>query len=137
MIKQLLHKILALSLAVLVMFSTLSFSVEKHYCSTNLVDIDILFSGEKTQKDCFGNELINKTESSCCNDVVEFVEGQELIQNNNVKDYQYSDYQFFSALSYKYNYIFVGLPKSVRPNDDYAPPILVEDRTIKHQIFLI
>ena len=137
MIKQLLHKFLASGLAVLVMFSTLSFSVEKHYCGTHLVDVAVSFSSEKTQKDCFGNELINLSKSSCCNDIVEFIEGQELIKNNSFEDFEISNYHFFAAFVCIYNNRFESLPQATISNDDYAPPNLVVDRVINHQVFLI
>jgi len=136
-IKQLFHKFFAFGLAILVLFSTLSFSVEKHYCGTYLVDVAVSFSSEKTEKDCFGNELINISKSSCCNDVIEFIEGQEVIQNNNFKDFEITDYHFFAAFVYTYSNRFESFPKATIPNDDYAPPKLLVDRLITHQVFLI
>ena len=137
MIKQLLHKFLSLGLAVLVIISTLSFSVEKHYCGTNLVDVAISFSSQKTQKDCFGNELTSISKNSCCNDVIEFIEGQEVIQNNSFDSFEIAQHHFFSSLDYIYNNRLISLPKSIIPYDDYAPPELVVNKIIKHQVFLI
>ena len=137
MIKQLLHKGLAISLTVLVIFSTLSFSVEKHYCGVNLVDVAISFGGQIVQKDCFGNKLPAFTKSSCCKDVIEFIEGQEVIQNNNIKDFEITNYHFFAAFVCAYNDRFESLPRHAVFHDDYAPPKLVVNRTIEHQVFLI
>ena len=49
MIKQWLHKVFSISMALLVLFSTISFTVEKHYCGDFLIDTDVFSQVKKCE----------------------------------------------------------------------------------------
>ena len=72
-----LTKITSLSLALLVLLSTLSFTVDQHYCGDFLVDIS--FTGEA---DGCGMNMAKTTMNNCCSDEEISFEGQDELQNH-------------------------------------------------------
>ena len=76
-------KISSVILAVLVLFSTFSFAIEKHYCGDFLVDVSYLGEADKcndasdvTNKGCDSKITIKK----CCKNEVQIIDGQDEIQ---------------------------------------------------------
>ena len=78
--KKLVFKIASISLAFLVLFSTLSFTVEKHYCGDFLVDVAYV-----GHADGCGMEMDARsktTKKSCCKDELHKIEGQDELQQS-------------------------------------------------------
>ena len=78
--KSTLQKIGSTLLALLVLFSTFSFTVEKHYCGDFLVDVSFFGDAqdcaeELGEEDCDSPQVIQK--KKCCKDEVEKIEGQD------------------------------------------------------------
>lgn len=121
-------------LALLVLFSTFSFTVEKHFCGSMLVD-KAIFSEAKTCGMEMDSDAIN-SEDSCCTNEKTAVEGQdELKISFNSLDL---DQQFFlSTLTFSYINLFEGSPFQIIPFKNYTPPILVSDILVLDQVFLI
>ncbi len=139
--KKTLRKIASIPMAFIVLFSTMSFSVDMHYCGDHLVD----FSLYDKVDNCIMKAEMTKTSSSCevmdvemdcCTDVEVVVEGQDDLKIS--LDQLTFDQQVFVA-SFVYFYInrFEGFDKDVVPFKDYAPPPLIRDVQILGQTFLI
>jgi|TARA_B110000908_G_scaffold21553_1_gene24330 hypothetical protein len=78
--KKILLKIASISLAFLVLFSTLSFTVEKHYCGNFLMDVAYV-----GHTDGCGMEMNTPTttmKKNCCKDEIQKIEGQDELQQN-------------------------------------------------------
>ncbi|WP_373056426.1 hypothetical protein [Zunongwangia sp. H14] len=76
--------ILINSLGFLVVFSTLSFSVNRHYCGELLIDSAIF---QKTKSCCFENSIDSENEklqanNTCCTDNQVLIEGQNELKNS-------------------------------------------------------
>ncbi len=128
-------------MALIVLFSTMSFSLDMHYCGDHLVD----FSFAEKVDTCMMKAEMSKTSSSCevmememdcCTDVEVVVEGQDDLKIS--FDQLTFDQQVFVA-SFVYSYIsrFEGFDNDVVPFKDYAPPPLIRDVQILDQTFLI
>ncbi len=76
-----LHKIASLFMAVIVLLSTMSFTIEKHYCGDYLVDISILGNLEKCDMKSEQAAVLKKKD--CCSDEILHVEGQDELQKEN------------------------------------------------------
>lgn len=124
-------------LALLVLVSTFSFSVDKHFCGSILVDMAV-FSKAKTcgmemHRDM---ELASIEEDSCCTNEKIAVDGQdELKISFNSLDFQQQI--FLTTITYSYLNLFEGLPQRIDPYRDYSPPLLVTDIQVLDQVFLI
>lgn len=133
MIRQILHKIFSAFLALLVVFSTVSFTVEKHFCGDVLVDVSVFSEVEKC-----GMEAMEKLQKkSCCKDEVDVVKGQDELKFSSFEDLNFEQQQFVLAFTFTSLNSFEGLSKQIIPHKDYSPPNLVTDIQVLDQVFLI
>lgn len=136
---QLIKKIGAIFMALVVLFSTMSFTISEHYCGDILVD-SALFSkavscGMEIQnpgptKDC----SIQK--ENCCSDEIKQIEGQSELQTQ-VLDLTFDQQVFVASFVYTYINLFEGLSNNIIPFKNYTPPLLVRDIQVLDNVFLI
>lgn len=130
------HKIFSVALAFLVLLSTVSFTMEKHFCGDVLIDTAIF-----SQADTCGMGVVASSttaeEQSCCKNEVEHLKGQDTLKKTSFEDVYVGQQFILSALFYTYVNLFEGLPEQVNPNKNYAPPNLVIDIQILDQVFII
>ncbi len=132
-----LHKVFSVTLSFLVLFSTLSLTIEKHFCGDVLVDVAVFTETEKCADDL---PEINETriaKKTCCKDETHVIEGINQLTTNAFEDL--NDLQKQVLFAYKYSYInaFEGLPNLVTPNKDYSPPIRTKDIQLLDETYLI
>lgn len=134
MIKTALHKIFSISLALVVLFSTFSFKVEKHFCGDNLVDVAIF----SDVKGC-GMEMckVSSKKKSCCKNEVEIIKGQDDLKLDNFEDFALNHQFFIASFFYAYVNLFESLPNQIIPHKNYRPPNLVHDIQLLDDVFLI
>ncbi|WP_417398511.1 HYC_CC_PP family protein [Gelatiniphilus marinus] len=131
--KPFLHKSFSTLLALLVLFSTVSFTIEKHFCGDILVDVALFTEAEK----CEMEVLEIKQNKTCCKDVTNVVEGQDELKFSSFEDLEFEQQQFLASYVYSYINLFEGLPNLIIPHKDYSPPNLVTDIQVLHDTFLI
>ncbi|MUP43008.1 HYC_CC_PP family protein [Christiangramia aestuarii] len=129
--KKAFQHILSLSMAFLVMLSTMSFTVDKHFCGSHLVD-KAVFSKAKT---C-GMQMSAEAENHCCTNEKVSVEGQDELKIS-FDSFDFHQQLFITTFTYTYFELFESLPKQVIPFKDYSPPLLVTDIQLEDQVFLI
>lgn len=137
--KAILHKLGAVLMAVVVLFSTLSFTVDMHYCGHNLVDMSL----DKADN-CLMKSMMPENSSGCssmqkmkcCSDVEIAFEGQDELKIN--FDQFSLDQQVF-LIAYTYTFIELLQPAEENkiPFDGYPPPLLVRDIQVLNETFLI
>ena len=130
--KELLSKSSSLALALLVLVSTMSFTVDKHFCGDFLVDLAVFSEAEK----CGMEHAPGMMEAGGCKDEKVSVEGQKNLKMS-FFDLDLHQQVFLSSFAYSYVEIFVELPQQVVPFADYSPPILVYDIHLLDETFLI
>lgn len=139
MMKGILHKSTALLMAILLLLSTTSWKVEKHYCMGHLMDVALF-----TDVDTCGmnmsitdnNEILDDVENSCCNDEVIFVEGQDDLKLS-FNDLDTEQQSFLIAFKYSYSSLFQVQTDQFSPHEQYPPPILVKDIQLLDEVYLI
>ncbi len=128
------HKTLSLTLALLVFMSTFSFTVDKHFCGSMLVD-KAVFSQAKT---C-GMEMnadSYSSEDSCCTNEKTVVDGQDELKIS-FQSLDLDQQLFLTTFTHSYLILFEGTSVKHVPFNHYSPPILVSDIHILDQVFLI
>lgn len=113
------------------MFSTVSFTVDKHFCGSHLVD-KAVFSKAKT---C-GMHMDAQAEKKCCTNQKISVEGQDELKIS-FDSFDFHQQVFLAAYAYTYINLFENLPEQIIPYKDYSPPLLVRDIQLVDQVFLI
>lgn len=134
MIKQVLHKSFSALLGLLVLFSTVSFTVEKHFCGDTLIDVAVFSEAHNC---AMGMNDIVVEKKHCCKDVVEVVEGQDQLKISSFEDLDFEQLQFVASFVYTYHNLFESLPNQIIPHKDYSPPNLVFDLQVLNDTFLI
>lgn len=133
--KQQITKIGAVLMTLIVLLSTMSFTIHKRYCSGNLVDTT-LFSKSESCKIVVHDSCCEITED-CCNHEQIVIDGQKELQSIGIVSLPIIK-QFFVINSPNLvlkNYNFQ--PEKSAPNKEYIPPNLVFNRQVIHQIFII
>ena len=137
------HKIFSVTMALLVLVSTLSVSVGKHYCGDHLVDVAIFAQAEKCGMEVDDMPLAVSGEESmrmaktCCKDVVDLFEGQDELSVEKTKELNTNQKVFvmvFAAVFSGLNLLELENPASF---DHYSPPLVDKDLQVLHQVFII
>jgi hypothetical protein len=126
-------------MALLVLLSTVSFTVESHYCGGILVDSS-LFGHVET---C-GMQIQQKPSSSackitkkdCCSDEKLIVDGQNNL-NISIDKLSIDKQVFVTSFIYSYIKLFEGIENNVTSYDDYAPPLVIRQLYKLDETFLI
>lgn len=132
-----LNKTIAVALSLLVLFSTLSVTIKKHFCGDTLVDVAIFTQAKKCgmeMQDMDKSEIVKK---SCCKDEIDIIKGQDELKTNSFDDLSSIQKQILFAYSFSYINLFEGLPKQTIPNRDYSPPKIVKDIHVLDETYLI
>lgn len=137
--KSIFHKTISVALATLVLFTTMSFTVDVHYCGATLVDFSV-FQNVKTcgmEKQQSTNDCENEvSEKSCCSDKQLVVDGQDDIKTSFNK-ISFEQQVFVASFLYSYINLFEALDTNIVPFRDYAPPFLEQDLQKLHETYLI
>jgi len=136
-IKQILHKIFSVSVALIVLCSTVSFTIEKHFCGDTLVDVSVFAEANKCKMEALEMELETITKAPCCKDKIDVVKGQDELIVKTIDDLDVDQQLFVATFTYSYLNLFEGLPELLIPHKNYSPPILVTDIQVLDQVFLI
>lgn len=121
----------------MVLFSTVSLTVEKHFCGDVLVDVSIFSEGEKCGMTALEMDQAANTKKSCCKDQVEVVQGQDVLTFDAFDDLNFEQQLFLTSFVFSYINLFEGLPEQIIPHKDYNPPKLIEDIQLVNNTFLI
>ncbi len=128
-------------MALLVLLSTMSFSVDIHYCGDHLVD----FSLSEKVDTCMMKAEISKSSSACavmdmgmgcCSDVEIVIEGQDDLKIS-FDQLTFEQQLFATSFVYTYIQLFEEFDENVVPFKHYSPPPLIRDIQVQDQSFLI
>ncbi|WP_178989784.1 HYC_CC_PP family protein [Winogradskyella schleiferi] len=131
------HKIFSIALSFLVLFSTLSLTIEKHFCGDTLIDVAIFSESEKCSDDISYSDNDSIMEKSCCKDEIDVIEGLSNVTLNSFEDLDLIQQYLLFAYSYSYINLFEDLSNSIVPHKDYSPPILIKDLQVLDETYLI
>lgn len=136
---EVLKKITAFLMALVVLISTMSFTISEHYCGDHLVDSALFSKAESCgmelekpgpNKDC------NVQKKNCCSDVVKQFEGQSELKTQ-VINLNFEQQLVIASFIYSYINLFQGLDENIVPFKYYSPPLIVTDIQVLDQEFLI
>jgi hypothetical protein len=138
--KKVFSKIIAFLMAFVMLFSTISFTVGKHYCGEMLVDLSFFKEASScgmelskdTSRDCSVSRM------NCCKDITIVVQGQEDLRNS-------SSLEGFNPIKIVATqpitcYLLGDFTESYIKKDtfkEYSPPLLIRDILLFDQILLI
>lgn len=137
--KKVFHKISSVCLALIVLLSIVSFTIDSHYCGDTLVDSSLFghveTCGMEVQQQSPSSEC-DISKKDCCSDEQVIVEGQDTLKTS--FDKLDKDQQLFVAVFiHTYINLFFESQADLNTYNDYTPPLLVWDIHVLEQTFLI
>ena len=131
---------MAVFMAAVVFMTTMSFTVDMHYCGDTMVDYSFFHNVttcgmEKTEvaSICENPEMSKK---ACCSDKQFTVDGQDNLKNN-FSILTLEQHVFVASFTYTYLSLFEGTASSEVPILEFPPPNVKRDVQVLHQTFLI
>jgi hypothetical protein len=125
--KKVFHKIVSFCMALLVLLSTVSFTVDSHYCGDILVDSSLFGHVETCGMEVKQQSPLpecNISKKDCCSDEQQSISGQDELQVTFDK-ITLNQQLFVAAFFHSYNTLF-EISEEVTPSlNDYPPPIIV------------
>jgi hypothetical protein len=137
MIKNRFHKVFSVSLALIVLVSTMSFTIEKHFCGNILVETAVFTEVSGCGMDMSKFKTTESEKNDCCKNEVEAVKGQENLKITSFDDLKFQQQLFFATYVYAFVNLFEGLSEQIIPHKNYSPPNLVADIHVLDQVFII
>ena len=129
--KEFSHKILAVLMSFVVLFSTTSFAITKHFCGDTLVDTAFFskasncgMESQKTTSKTISGCSIVKT--GCCTDEQLLVDGQDEMQLQ-VDKISFNQELFIASFIYTYINRFENLENNVSSFVAYKPPLVIKE----------
>jgi len=137
--KQVIKKIGATFLAIVVLFSTMSFTINQHYCGEVLVDSSIF-----SKADSCGMEMEKPSPSedcevkkkNCCTEVLKIIEGQQDLKTQ-ISKLDFGQQVYVAAFLYSYVTLFEEHSIEFTPFNTYVPPLIIKDIQVLDEVFII
>jgi len=136
--KQIFHKIMSLAMTFVVLFSTMSFTVNMHYCGDTLVESAIFqkAKGCGMEMEKPSTEECSITKKNCCDDKQLAIEGQDELQLQ-VDKITFEQQVFIASFVYTYSNLFEGLDSNVSTYEEYKPPLVIRQLYKIDETYLI
>ncbi|WP_350293024.1 hypothetical protein [uncultured Croceitalea sp.] len=135
--KKAFQKIVSSSMALMLLLSTVSWTVDKHLCMGRVMDVAFFTKAEDCGMDAAMAVLEDNTvENHCCDDETFVIEGQDDLKLS-FNDFDFDQQLFLVALTTSITAVFKASASSIVSNEYYPPPLLTEDRIILYEVFLI
>jgi len=124
-------------LALLVLVSTFSFTVDKHFCGSFLVDQAVFSKALSCGMDMHSHsETDLMDQDSCCSNQNISVNGQDELKIS-FRTLDLDQQLFLTVFTYSYSNLFEDSSRQVIPYKNYTPPLIVKDIPVLNDTFLI
>lgn len=126
-------------MALLLLASTTSWTVGKHYCMGHLIDVSLFDQAENCGMDMpISNNDMSEMEgdNSCCSDEFIVLEGQDDLKLT-FDEIKLDQQIFLVAFTRLYLNLFQVQTEQAVPNKHYPPPLLVKNIQLLDEVFII
>ena len=136
--KKVFHNIFSILMAFVVLFSTMSFTVNMHYCGDTLVETAIFHKakgcGMEMEKP--STEGCSITMKNCCDDKQLVIDGQDELKVF-FDSLTLEQQQFVASFIYSYYNLFEGFDEEINSFREYKPPLVVRQLYKIDETYLI
>ncbi len=135
------RNIISITLAIVVVFSTFSFTVEKHFCGKTLVGKAVFSSAERCSSEMHicgaeASDHMEDKKESCCSNKKENIDGQDELKISSFS-FDFLQFNYIIPLIVISGNFLYELPFQEIPHKYYKPPLLIADVQVSYQVFLI
>ena len=137
--KKVCHKIVSILMSFVVLFSTMSFTIDLHYCGDTLMDTAIFQKaktcGMEIQKTATSSDC-SKAKKDCCKEEQIFVEGQDELKISFEK-LSFDQQIFVASFVYSFENLFEYFEENAHTFSEYPPPLIVKSIYKLDETYLI
>lgn len=143
--KQLIHKTISLFLALVVLLSSFSFTINKHYCKGEIVNTTFFVNADNCEMNinvvCENTDFSIKMKSKiqqepCCKNTSELIQGND--NNQQAQEFKLAIPQVEFLTTFIYTFINnFEETLNVSTYVTYKPPLVLKNRQTLFQIFRI
>lgn len=137
------HKIVSFFLAVIVLFASFSFTVNKHICGGEVVNTTLFVSADTCgmNMNVCEKDTINKKETSiqkepCCQNITKVIQGNDNNQQAQQVNLSFPQVQFLQAFVVSFVLKYQEIT-SISNYVHYSPPLVVTNVQTLFQVFRI
>ena len=125
-------------MAFVVLFSTMSFTVNMHYCGDTLAENAIFHKAEGCgmEMEKPSTEGCDIAKKNCCKDEQLVINGQDELQLQ-VDKISFEQQIFIASFVYTYLNLFEGLENNVSSYEEYRPPLVIRQLYKIDETYLI
>ncbi len=125
-------------MAFVVLFSTMSFTLNMHYCGDVLVETAMFHKAEGCgmEMEKPSADGCSITKKNCCNDEQLVVDGQDELQLQ-VDKISFEQHLFIASFVYTHVNLFEGLDNNVSSYEAYEPPLVIRQLYKIDETYLI
>ena len=137
--KQVFHKTTAILMSFVVLFSTISFTIDMHYCGDTLVETAIFHKakGCGMEMDATSNNSeCSIVKKNCCKEEQIVVKGQKELKISFDK-LAFDQQVFIASFVYSYINIFENFEDNSKVFSDYPPPVVTRQIYKLDETYLI
>ena len=130
-------------MALLVFISTLSISIEKHYCGDHLVDVAIFTDVQKCDMETSDEGIAVSDQGSilkaqsCCKDVIDLYEGQDELSLEKTKALDTHQKVFIMSFAHVFSGLNFLKSQNNTPFIHNTPTKPIKDIQVLNEVFLI
>ncbi|WP_143150468.1 HYC_CC_PP family protein [Arenibacter nanhaiticus] len=132
-------RIVSTVMAFLMLLSSVSWTIEKHYCMGSLIDVAFFHKPDSCGMpldDTVVSQAVISDLNACCSNEIITIPGQEEL-NLSSGSFDLDQHVFLAAYVFSYYNLFNVAPERLVPFSDYQPPMVVKDICVLDQVFLI
>jgi len=133
--KRFLYKIASALMALIVLVSTFSFTVEKHYCGDFLVDVSYVGNASSCGDQIDASPKVEA--KSCCKNEIEHIKGQDELQKDSIEELTFEQQKMLVTFAISFQVAFENTHFKKEVFKDFPPPNLYQNYQVLHQSFLI
>lgn len=136
--KSTLGNIVSVLMALVVVLSTLSFTVDKHFCGGLLMDLAVFSEAKSCVMGTHDHSEMGSSveKDHCCSNEKVLVEGQDELKNS-ILFLDLEQQVFIGTFAFSYVSLFNYMPRQVPAYTFYSPPLLIHSIYLRDQVFLI
>ena len=125
-------------MAFVVLFSTMSFTINMHYCGNTLVETAIFQKTEGCgmEMEKPSTEGCEISQNNCCDDKQLVIDGQDELQLS-VDKITFEQQVFIASFVYTYINLFEGLDENISSFEEYRPPLVIRQIYKLDETYLI
>lgn len=136
--KEFLHRIFSCCMALLLLASTTSWKVEKHYCMGRLINVAFFVDADACggEMPSLGEENFAVEPKTCCDNEVILLEGQDEVTAV-YNDLDLDQQQFLIAYTLSFLQVLKPVESKEFLYNSYHPPKIVKDILLLDETFLL